>query len=107
MHLLRAGHEIPLTQRARYRWDAAQAVAWCVQAVDRLFAASGGRAIFVDHPIQRAFRDVHAIQAHAGNNIKRRQPSLAAPVQPPTRRLAVLGRARREALPKQKHTGGR
>ena len=71
MHLLRAGHEIPLTQRARYRWDAAQAVAWCVQAVDRLFAASGGRAIFVDHPIQRAFRDVHAIQAHAGNNTEK------------------------------------
>jgi 3-hydroxy-9,10-secoandrosta-1,3,5(10)-triene-9,17-dione monooxygenase len=71
MHLLRTGREIPLTQRARYRWDAAQAVAWCVQAVDRLFAASGGRAIFVDHPIQRAFRDVHAIRAHAGNNTEK------------------------------------
>ena len=71
MHLLRAGHEIPLTRRARARWDAAQAVAWCVQAVDRLFAASGGRAIFVDHPIQRAFRDVHAIRAHAGNHTEK------------------------------------
>ena len=68
MHLLRAGDAIPLTQRARCRWDAAQAVAWCVQAVDHLFAASGGRAIFDDHPLQRAFRDIQAIRAHAGNN---------------------------------------
>jgi 3-hydroxy-9,10-secoandrosta-1,3,5(10)-triene-9,17-dione monooxygenase len=39
-----------------------------VRAVDRLFEASGGRAIFLDNPIQRAWRDVHAIRAHAGNN---------------------------------------
>jgi len=29
--------------------------------------ASGGRAIFLDNPIQRAFRDVHAMRAHAFN----------------------------------------
>lgn len=68
MCLARAGQEIPLESRARYRWDAAKATTWCVQAVDRLFEASGGRAIFVHHPIQRAWRDVHAIRAHAGNN---------------------------------------
>jgi 3-hydroxy-9,10-secoandrosta-1,3,5(10)-triene-9,17-dione monooxygenase len=68
MHLARAGQEIPLAARARYRWDAAKATDWSVQAVDRLFAASGGRAVFLDNPIQRAWRDVHAIQAHTGNN---------------------------------------
>ena len=39
-----------------------------VEAVDRLFEHSGGRAIFLDQPIQRAFRDVHAMRAHAINN---------------------------------------
>jgi 3-hydroxy-9,10-secoandrosta-1,3,5(10)-triene-9,17-dione monooxygenase len=66
--MARAGQEIPLTSRARYRWDAAKATTWCVQAVDRLFEASGGRAIFLNNPVQRAWRDVHAMRAHAGNN---------------------------------------
>jgi 3-hydroxy-9,10-secoandrosta-1,3,5(10)-triene-9,17-dione monooxygenase len=43
-------------------------VARGVHAVDRLFEASGGRAIFLDNPIQRVFRDVHAMRAHAINN---------------------------------------
>ncbi len=68
MGLARAGREIPLEQRARYRWDAGKAIDWSVKAVDRLFEASGGRGIFLDNPIQRAWRDVHAMRAHAGNN---------------------------------------
>jgi 3-hydroxy-9,10-secoandrosta-1,3,5(10)-triene-9,17-dione monooxygenase len=68
MQLARSGQEIPLEHRARYRWEAAHAVAWSVHAVDRLFEASGGRAIFLNNPIQRAWRDVHAMRAHAGNN---------------------------------------
>jgi 3-hydroxy-9,10-secoandrosta-1,3,5(10)-triene-9,17-dione monooxygenase len=68
MCLARAGQEIPLEQRARYRWDAAKATTWSVRAVDRLFEASGGRAIFLNNPLQRAWRDVHAMRAHAGNN---------------------------------------
>ncbi|MGH7334386.1 MAG: 3-hydroxy-9,10-secoandrosta-1,3,5(10)-triene-9,17-dione monooxygenase oxygenase subunit [Candidatus Rokuibacteriota bacterium] len=68
MRLVSAGQEIPLTQRARYRWDAAKAVEWSVRAVDRLFEASGGGGIYLSNPIQRAWRDVHAMRAHAGNN---------------------------------------
>jgi 3-hydroxy-9,10-secoandrosta-1,3,5(10)-triene-9,17-dione monooxygenase len=71
MRLARAGEEIPLTQRARYRWDAGKAIDWSVRAVDRLFEASGGRGIFLDNPVQRAWRDVHAMRAHAGNNPER------------------------------------
>jgi 3-hydroxy-9,10-secoandrosta-1,3,5(10)-triene-9,17-dione monooxygenase len=68
MRLVRAGEEIPLAQRARYRWDSAKVTDWSVRAVDRLFDASGGRSIFLNNPIQRAWRDVHAIRAHVGNN---------------------------------------
>jgi 3-hydroxy-9,10-secoandrosta-1,3,5(10)-triene-9,17-dione monooxygenase len=64
----RAGQEIPLSDRARYRWDAAKGLDWSKQAVDRLLDASGGRGIFLSNPIQRAWRDVHAMRAHAGNN---------------------------------------
>lgn len=64
----RAGEVIPVERRARFRWDAANGVQSAAQAVTWLFEASGGRAIFLDHPIQRAWRDVHAIRAHAMNN---------------------------------------
>jgi 3-hydroxy-9,10-secoandrosta-1,3,5(10)-triene-9,17-dione monooxygenase len=36
-----------------------------------MFDSSGGRAIFLDNPIQGYFRDVHAIRAHALNNPRR------------------------------------
>ena len=50
MALASAGEEIPLTRRARYRWDSAKAVDWSVRAVSRLMEASGGRGIFLDEP---------------------------------------------------------
>ncbi len=59
---------IPLELRARARWTAANVVLRGVRAVDLLFEASGGRALFLDNPIQRFFRDVHAMRAHALNN---------------------------------------
>ena len=66
--LAEAGEAIPLDLRARARWNAANAVSRCVRAVDLLFESSGGNAIFLDNPIQRYFRDVHAMRAHAFNN---------------------------------------
>jgi len=71
MRLARAGAEIPLEFRARCRWDCGKATDWAVRAVDRLMMAAGGRGIFLDNPIQRAWRDVHAMQAHASNNVER------------------------------------
>jgi 3-hydroxy-9,10-secoandrosta-1,3,5(10)-triene-9,17-dione monooxygenase len=79
MALAMAGKEIPLTRRARYRWDSAKAVDWSMRAVDRLMEASGGRGIFLSNPIQRAWRDIHAMRAHVGNN--------------PERAAAVFGRS--------------
>lgn len=66
--LAEAGEGIPLELRARARWTAANVVLRSVRAVDLLFEASGGRALFLDNPIQRFFRDVHAMRAHALNN---------------------------------------
>ena len=36
----------------------------CTKAVELVFTASGGAAVYLDQPIQRAFRDVHAANAH-------------------------------------------
>jgi 3-hydroxy-9,10-secoandrosta-1,3,5(10)-triene-9,17-dione monooxygenase len=66
--LAETGEAIPLELRARARWSAANIVLRGVRAVDLLFEASGGRALFLDNPIQRYFRDVHAMRAHALNN---------------------------------------
>jgi len=71
MRLACAGAELPLADRARYRWDSGKAIERSVRAVDLIFEASGGHGIFLDNPIQRAWRDVHAMRAHAGNNPER------------------------------------
>ena len=53
-----------LEQRARYRRDGAYAATLCTRAVDALFRATGGGAIYARNPLQRMFRDIHAANAH-------------------------------------------
>jgi 3-hydroxy-9,10-secoandrosta-1,3,5(10)-triene-9,17-dione monooxygenase len=53
-----------IEHRARYRRDGAYAATLCTKAVDVLFQATGGGAIYARNPLQRAFRDVHAANAH-------------------------------------------
>ena len=59
-----AGVVPSLEQKASYRRDGAFAATLCTRAVDLLFTATGGGAIYERNPIQRAFRDVHAANAH-------------------------------------------
>ena len=56
------------TQRAKTLWDNAYGTTLLTRAVERLFVASGGGALQETNPIQRAWRDVHAINSHAGMN---------------------------------------
>lgn len=62
--VLRSGAIPDLAMRARNRRDAAYGAQLAVRAVDRLMAGAGGAAISLDHPLQRFFRDTHAIAAH-------------------------------------------
>jgi 3-hydroxy-9,10-secoandrosta-1,3,5(10)-triene-9,17-dione monooxygenase len=68
MTLVREGKDIAIERRVRFRHDSATAVVRSVEAVDLLFTASGGRAIFLGSPLLRYFLDVHAARAHYANN---------------------------------------
>jgi 3-hydroxy-9,10-secoandrosta-1,3,5(10)-triene-9,17-dione monooxygenase len=64
MKTMTSGEKVPPGVRARTLRDAAYAARLCVRAVDGLFEASGGHGLYDKHPIQRAWRDVHAMSAH-------------------------------------------
>ena len=68
MTAARAGSDMPIDRRIRFRYDSSMAVVKCAAAVDRLFTASGARAIFLNSPLLRYFLDVHAARAHYANN---------------------------------------
>jgi len=53
-------------ERASNQRDRAFIVRLCVQAVNRLFEVSGGHALFLSEPLQRAHRDVQAASHRAG-----------------------------------------
>ena len=62
--------EVPgLLAKAKYRRDGAWSVGLCVDAVDRISRLSGGGGIYLRNPVQRAFRDVHAVAAHIAFNM--------------------------------------
>ena len=63
-----AGEQAGLDVRLQNRLAQAFSVRLLVQAVDALFAASGGQGIFMSKPIQRAWRDAHAAGVHVSMN---------------------------------------
>lgn len=60
------GEAFPNLERARYRRNKTYVVKLCVQAVNRLFEASGGQALLESAAIQRCHRDIHAASHHQG-----------------------------------------
>jgi 3-hydroxy-9,10-secoandrosta-1,3,5(10)-triene-9,17-dione monooxygenase len=51
-------------KRARVRMDCAFAVRLCLEAVETIYLASGGSGIAETSTIQRASRDIHAVNMH-------------------------------------------
>ncbi|HEV2162264.1 MAG TPA: acyl-CoA dehydrogenase family protein [Stellaceae bacterium] len=62
--LAEAAADFPAEARARWRRDGAFTTRMCVEAVDLVFTGAGGNALYLTHPLQRAWRDVHAAGAH-------------------------------------------
>jgi 3-hydroxy-9,10-secoandrosta-1,3,5(10)-triene-9,17-dione monooxygenase len=80
----RAGGEPPIELRARCRWEAAWIAQCCADQVATIFGAMGIGAQFDQHPLQRLFRDIHALKAHrimnaegTGENFGRLQVGLS------------------------------
>jgi alkylation response protein AidB-like acyl-CoA dehydrogenase len=59
-----AGAPFSPDRRARLRSAATWAVTTAVSVVDTAFTAAGGSAVYVEHPLQRRLRDVHALAQH-------------------------------------------
>lgn len=62
------GGAITVDMRIRNRLDHAFCAKLFTQAVDALFMASGGNAIYSDKEIQRSWRDIHAANVHISLN---------------------------------------
>jgi 3-hydroxy-9,10-secoandrosta-1,3,5(10)-triene-9,17-dione monooxygenase len=65
-----SGVAMSLEDRARTRMDCAFGVRLCLEATEIVFLASGGAGLAVGSPIQRAARDVHAINLHGLLNLE-------------------------------------
>jgi 3-hydroxy-9,10-secoandrosta-1,3,5(10)-triene-9,17-dione monooxygenase len=75
-------------ERVRCRRDTAYCAQLCRRAVNSLFQASGGTAIFESSDLQRLWRDVNATAAHHGLNWDLKAPDvgralLGLPTSPP------------------------
>lgn len=58
--------QVGVALRLQLRRNQAFCAKLLVAAVDRLFTVAGGRGIYLDNYLQRAFRDAHAAGAHLG-----------------------------------------
>jgi indole-3-acetate monooxygenase len=59
-----AGHEFDLEQRVRLRLAAVHATRTAADVVDEMYDLGGGTSIYATSPLQRQFRDVHAVTQH-------------------------------------------
>jgi 3-hydroxy-9,10-secoandrosta-1,3,5(10)-triene-9,17-dione monooxygenase len=55
-----------IEEKLRYRRNVAWAMDQCTEAIDSLHALAGANGIYDRYPIQRLFRDQHALAAHIG-----------------------------------------
>lgn len=55
--------------KLKFKRNAAYAASLCTEAVDALHTITGAAGIYNDHPLERIFRDAHALAAHISLNL--------------------------------------
>jgi 3-hydroxy-9,10-secoandrosta-1,3,5(10)-triene-9,17-dione monooxygenase len=40
----------------------------CIEGIDTLFDVAGGRSVFIGHPLQNIWHDIHIARAHVANS---------------------------------------
>ncbi len=68
LSMLHTGGQISVESYNRINLYHAAIGRFCLRAIEQLYANSGGRANFNTHPMQRYWRDAHAMAAHVGLN---------------------------------------
>ena len=64
--IAREGRVPSIEEKLRYKRNVAYAMELCTEAVDSLHTLAGANGIYDRYPIQRLFRDQHALSAHIG-----------------------------------------
>lgn len=67
MDAVTGGTPLTITERIKMRYDSAIVSEKCQQAMTQLFMCCGAKAIYKDHPINRAFRDISCGRTHVAN----------------------------------------
>ena len=62
----RAGGEFSMEDRGRYRLNLGHVARSSFEAIDEILPLTGGRGLETSHPVQRAWRDAHAVAQHIG-----------------------------------------
>jgi 3-hydroxy-9,10-secoandrosta-1,3,5(10)-triene-9,17-dione monooxygenase len=65
-----SGRPMDIAARARCHMDCSYAVRQCLEAAELVFLASGGSGIADESPVQRAARDLHAMNLHGAFNLQ-------------------------------------
>jgi 3-hydroxy-9,10-secoandrosta-1,3,5(10)-triene-9,17-dione monooxygenase len=68
METATAGTPFTFEHRAELRYNTTRSAQLAARAVESLFEAGGGRAIFLDHPLQRRYQDIKGMMHHTAMN---------------------------------------
>ena len=64
-----------MQEKLRYKRNAAYVSGLCVEAVDMLHTVTGATGIYQSYPLERIFRDAHALGAHISLNYDAQAPA--------------------------------
>jgi len=64
-----AKSKLSYQRRAAIRYNACRSAQLAAHAIDHLFESSSGKAIFLDHPLQRRYQDIKGMFGHAYLNV--------------------------------------